>query len=157
MGFPGGSNGKESACNEEDLGSIPGLGRSTGKGNGYSLQYSCLENSMDRTAWQITVHGVTELDTTEQPSFPLSYIYIEREYKIKREKRVQWMNQTNTTLITWPASTSRVKSKFIEWTFDLMRREWHFKSAAILLKVLKESHHKKNIGQIPVEGLSRKT
>ena len=89
MGFPGGSNGKESACNEEDLGSIPGLGRSTGKGNGYSLQYSCLENSMDRTAWQITVHGVTELDTTEQPSFPLSYIYIEREYKIKREKRVQ--------------------------------------------------------------------
>ena len=42
---------KESACNVEDLGSIPGLGRSPGKGNGYSLQHSCLENSMDRGAW----------------------------------------------------------------------------------------------------------
>ena len=43
-----------------DLGSIPGLGRSLGEGNGYPLQYSCLENSMDRGAWQATVHGVTK-------------------------------------------------------------------------------------------------
>ena len=51
MGFPGGSDGKESAaCNAEDLGSIPGLGRSPGEGNGYTLQYSGLENSMDRRA-----------------------------------------------------------------------------------------------------------
>ena len=49
-----------------DLGSIPGLGRSPGEGNGNSLQYSCLENPMDRGAWQATVHGITEeLDTTE--------------------------------------------------------------------------------------------
>ena len=49
-----------------DLGSIPGLGRSPGEGNGNSLQYSCLENLMDRGAWQATVHGITEeLDTTE--------------------------------------------------------------------------------------------
>ena len=47
-GFPGGSDGKESACNARDLGSVPGLRRSPGEGNGYSLQYSCLENSMDR-------------------------------------------------------------------------------------------------------------
>ena len=47
MGFPGGSDGKESACNVGDLGSIPGLGRSPGEGNGYPLQYSGLENSMD--------------------------------------------------------------------------------------------------------------
>ena len=51
MGFPGGSDGKESACNVEDLGSIPGLGRSSGAGNSYPLQYSCLENSMDSGAW----------------------------------------------------------------------------------------------------------
>ena len=51
-GFPGGSNGKESACNVGDLGSIPGLGRSPGEGSSYPLQYSGLENSMDRGAWQ---------------------------------------------------------------------------------------------------------
>ena len=60
MGFPGGSDGKESACNAGDLGLIPGLGRSPGEGNGYPLQYSCLENSTDRGAWQATVHGVTK-------------------------------------------------------------------------------------------------
>ena len=51
MGFPGGSEGKASACNAGDLGSIPGSGRSPGEGNGKPLQYSCLENSMDREAW----------------------------------------------------------------------------------------------------------
>ena len=60
LGFLGGSVGKESACNVGDLGSIPGLGRSPGEGNVYPLQYSCLENSMDRGAWQATVHGVTK-------------------------------------------------------------------------------------------------
>ena len=49
--FPGGSDGKESACNSGDPGSIHGLRRSPGEGNGYPLQYSCLENSMDRGAW----------------------------------------------------------------------------------------------------------
>ena len=48
MGFPGSSAGKESICNVGDLGLIPGLGRSPGEGNGYPLQYSCLQNSMDR-------------------------------------------------------------------------------------------------------------
>ena len=60
MGFPGGSDGKESACIAGDLGLIPVLGRSPGKGNGYPLQYSGLENSMDRGARQATVHGVTK-------------------------------------------------------------------------------------------------
>ena len=59
-GFPGGSDGKESACNVGDLGLISGLGRSPGEGNGYPLQYSCLENSMDRGPWWATVHGVTK-------------------------------------------------------------------------------------------------
>ena len=60
IGFPGGSDGKESACNARDPGSIPESGRSTGEGNGYPLQYSCLENSMDRGAWQVTVLRVTK-------------------------------------------------------------------------------------------------
>ena len=58
MGFPGGSEGKESACSEEDWGSIPGLGRSSREGNGNSPQYSYLKDPMVRGAWQATVHGV---------------------------------------------------------------------------------------------------
>ena len=60
LGFPGGSDGKESACSVGDPGSIPGLGKSPGEGNDNSLQYSCLENSMDRGAWWAAVHGVTK-------------------------------------------------------------------------------------------------
>ena len=58
MGFPGGSDSKESACMVRHLGSIPGSGKSRGEGNGYPLQYSFLENSMDRGAWRAIVHGV---------------------------------------------------------------------------------------------------
>ena len=65
MDFPGGSDSKQSACNAEDPDSIPGLGRSPAEGNGYPLQYSCLENFMDRGAWQAIVHGVAESDMTE--------------------------------------------------------------------------------------------
>ena len=57
-GFPGGSVGKQSACNAGDSGSISGLGRSPGEGNGNPLQYSCLENPMDRGAWWAIVYGV---------------------------------------------------------------------------------------------------
>ena len=62
-GFPGGSGSEESACNSGDPGSIPRLGRSPGEGNGNPLQYSCLENSKDRGAWQATVHGVIKNQT----------------------------------------------------------------------------------------------
>ena len=63
MGFPGDSDGKESACNAGDLGSIPGLERSPGEAHGYPLWYSCLENSMDRGAWWAIVHGVIKNQT----------------------------------------------------------------------------------------------
>ena len=61
MGLPWWLNGKEFACSAGDtghVGSIPGLGRSSGEVNGYPLQYSCLEDSMDRGAWRATVHGL---------------------------------------------------------------------------------------------------
>ena len=58
-GFPGGSDDKESACNEGDLGSISGLGKPPGEGTGNPLQYSGLGNPMDRGAWKATVHGIT--------------------------------------------------------------------------------------------------
>ena len=60
LGFPGGSDHKDSTCNAGDLGSIPGLGRSPGGGHGNPLQYSCLENPMNRGAWWATVYGVTK-------------------------------------------------------------------------------------------------
>ena len=63
LGFPGGSDGKESTYNAGDLGSIPGLGRSPRGEHGNPFQYSCLENSMDRGAWQATVHVVTKSQT----------------------------------------------------------------------------------------------
>ena len=63
MGFPGGSDSKESACNAGDSSSIPGLGRSPGEGNGNPLQYSCLDNPMDRGAWRAIVHGLAKSQT----------------------------------------------------------------------------------------------
>ena len=62
-GFPGGSDGKESACNAGDECLIPGSGICPGEGNGNLLQYSCLENPMDRGAWQAAVHGVAKSQT----------------------------------------------------------------------------------------------
>ena len=60
MGFPGGLDNKESACNVKDPGLIPGSGRSPGEGNGDPLQYSCLENFMDTGAWKAMVHSDTK-------------------------------------------------------------------------------------------------
>ena len=60
LGFPGGSDCKEFACNAGDPGLVPGLGRSPGRGHGNPLQYSCLENSMGRGAWWATVHRVAK-------------------------------------------------------------------------------------------------
>ena len=68
-GFPGGLQGKASGCNEGDPGSIPESGRSPGEGNGNLLQDSCLENSMDRGAWEVAVYGVAKSDMTERLHF----------------------------------------------------------------------------------------
>ena len=65
MGFPWWLSGKESTCNVEERGSVAGLGRSPGEGNGNPFQYSCLGNPIDRGAWQATLHGITkDLDMT---------------------------------------------------------------------------------------------
>ena len=75
MRSPGGSGSKESACNVGDLSSIPGSGRSPGKENGNPVQYSCMENTMDRRAWQATVHRVTK-SQTQLSDFTFIYICV---------------------------------------------------------------------------------
>ena len=71
-GYPGGSDSKESACNAGHPSLIPGLGRSPREGNGNSLQFSCLENSIDRGAWWTTVHAVSKSDMIERLTLSLS-------------------------------------------------------------------------------------
>ena len=74
-GFPDSSAGKEFTCNAGDPRLVPGLGRSPGEGNGYSHQYSCLENSMDRGAGGLRPMGHKESDTTEQLTLSLYLVY----------------------------------------------------------------------------------
>ena len=75
MRFPGGSDDKESSCNVGEPASIPGSGRFPGEGNGNLLQYSFLENSMDRRAWWATVHGVTKSQIRQRLTLSLLTSY----------------------------------------------------------------------------------
>ena len=101
MGFPDNSGGKESTCNTGDLGSIPGLGRSPGEGNGSPLQYSYLENPMDRGAWRATVHKLQRTGhdwVTKHISAPTFVAYYAMAYSAATFKNeegdflaVQWL------------------------------------------------------------------
>ena len=85
-GFPGGSDGEESVCNVGDLGLITGSGRSPGESNGNPLQYSCLENAMDRGAWRATVHRAAQSQTQlKQLSSSITLDHLEKEHKGKRK------------------------------------------------------------------------
>ena len=94
-GFPGGSEVKASVWNVGYLGSIPGSERSPGEGNGNSLQYSCLENPMDRGAWQATVHGVTKSWTQLRDFTSYSYssiFYINIHSQLPYEPKAYYLN-----------------------------------------------------------------
>ena len=92
LGFPGGSDGKESACNAGDLVSFPGWGRFPGERNGNLLHFSCLENSMNRRAWWTTVHGVTKSqDWVTKHALPLlaKGTHVAKSYREGGGRRVQ--------------------------------------------------------------------
>ena len=76
LGFPGSTDGKESPCNARDLDSIPGFGRSPRGGHGNPLQYSCLENTMDRGAWQSTAHGFQKSRTRLSRTRKICFLYM---------------------------------------------------------------------------------
>ena len=99
MGFPSGSEVKASACNAGDLGSIPGLGRSPGEGNGNPLQYSCLENPMDGGAWWATVHRVAK-SRTQLSDFTHIYIYIWPHHMVCRDSINSFLNRDQTHVPT---------------------------------------------------------
>ena len=83
-----------SVCNAADPDSIPGSGRSPGEGNGYPLRYSCLENSMDRGAWQATVHGITELSMTEWLTLSFFTIILQKKLYEQKNNRSRHWKQT---------------------------------------------------------------
>ena len=91
MAFPDGSDGKESACDAGDPGSIPGLGRSPGEGNGYSLQCSCLENPMDRGTWQATILGIDRHSNTVKQGtfFALDFVFSDGALSERDSRRVK--------------------------------------------------------------------
>ena len=93
MGLPRWFSSKESACNA-DQGSIPGSGRSPGEKNGYPFQYSCLENSMDRGAWRVTVHGIAKSQT--QLSMHTHIL----QYKIKSFFKKTYISRISLQYIT---------------------------------------------------------
>ena len=95
-GFAGDSDNKESACSAGDPGLIPGSGSSLGEGNGYPFQYFCLENSMDRGAWRITVHG-----TAKRRTRPSNWAHTYTQYYKQRKKIL--------TLFSWHENISPKK------------------------------------------------
>ena len=108
--FPHSSVGKESAYNAQDLGSIPGSGRSPGEGSSYPFQYTCLENPMDRGVWQATILGVSKVGRVLVTK-PLTLAYIKILHQNTQQKdcsvqktinNVQKDYYCNTILITKP-------------------------------------------------------
>ena len=105
LGFPGGSDVNESAGNAGDMGSIPGSGRSPGEGNGYSLQYSCLENPMDRGAWWAIVHEVSRRLSNQHFQF-FSHSY-RCPYKKMRLVHTQAGNDVKTSGEDGPTTSKK--------------------------------------------------
>ena len=105
LGFSSGSSGKESACNAGDLGSIPRLGRNPREGNGNPLQYSWLENSMDRGAWQAVVHGIVKNRTQLCDELSLSklelMLFHTFEFRVFQTINFLFPNFSLYTILTW--------------------------------------------------------
>ena len=116
MGLPGDSDSKESVCDVGDLGLIPGLGRSPGGGHGNWLQYSCLENPMDRGAWRATVHGISKsgIWLSDQPQHSIWVKRIKEAWYITEFLLLEALLMNVVFTSTW---WHRVRHN---WTTELM-------------------------------------
>ena len=138
LGFPGSSvlkNLPVNAGDAGDVGLIPGLRRSPGEGNGNPLQYSCLENPMDRGAWWAIGHGVAKSQTTEQLSmhlFSLPRAWVQslvRELIIHKQQHGQYINNKNTIYVIWMTKIyiSRIYLIFTHsFWFTTFQNSWNF-------------------------------
>ena len=126
--------GKESACNAGDTGdasSIPGSGRSLGVGNGNPLQYSCLENSMDRGVWWVTVHGVTK-----------NWIWLSSNYVLSTCVILHVFNWTVCTLIKLHKHSLKQMFSWILWCFMSSKNmPANFENSAVATGLEKVSFH----------------
>ena len=122
VGFPGGSDSTESICSSKDWGSMPGLGWSPGEGNGNLLQYSCLENSMDRGAWRATVRGVAK--SGAQLSGYRFHFHLRWRSKVMRCKTntVTWRRVGRQGGETAKSAVYSPISSFIQWALHILLR-----------------------------------
>ena len=113
---------KEYAYNAGNPSLIPGLGRSPGEGNGYPLQYSCLENPMDRFFWAVTVHGVAESEMTEWPNtstFKIKNIRASKDAILKMRKQVTCWKKIFSKHVSDKGLISRI---YIDVLYSIIRQ-----------------------------------
>ena len=141
MGFPGGSDGRQSACNVRDLGSIPGSERSPGTGNGYPLQYSCLEKSMGRGAYWATVHGIAKSQTcslfkslTPMLPLPSSFSPIVTNYLLSMSL---FFTNIFTSVLYFSDSTYKWYHIYKLFLYDLFHLASCSPSPSMLLQIVK--------------------
>ena len=119
VGFPGGSDDNEYPCNVGEPGSVPGLGRSPGEVNGNPLQYSCLENPMDRGAWQSTVHGVAK-SWTQLSNFTITaYLLTKYYFFFFKESQVLDFKCFHSSLQPWSWFNTVILDKLFTFTLSL--------------------------------------
>ena len=132
LGFPGGSDGKESACSVGDPGLIPGLGSSPGEGNGNPLQYSCLENPMDGKAWQVTVHKSNKLEDVDKLPETLNLPELNQEEK--KMNRSITSNEIKSVIKNSQQTKAQAQTRFTGEFYQLFKE----KLRPVLLKLLQK-------------------